>query len=137
MTELAIRPTHTRGSLCLSRRHHQDFPQYRIRKVKVQIFPVRTAGQGCSVGGRNTHTHTDGHKIIRLVIHELLLFRFNSFQLLVLHISTVPVSQSDTSRSSPMHTENREIEKYAKRRQKFRDLRPSPAHFCSRDCCLP
>ena len=46
------------------------------------------------------------------MIHELLLFRFNSFRLLASHTSTSPTHRER------INTENREIEKYAKKRQK-------------------
>ena len=61
----------------------------------------------------------------RLMIHELLLFRFNSLQRLVSHTSTALRQPSPAT--SPMHmerinTENGENQKYIKGNKKGQDI---------------
>ena len=51
------------------------------------------------------------------MIHESLLFRFNSFQYLVSHTSTVSRQPARPTSTMRINTENMEIRKYAKRTQ--------------------
>ena len=86
----------------------------------------RASWPGMATGVQETGMH-------QLMIHELLLFRFNSFQLFISHTSVVPRQlglATNAMHRDRINTENREIRELQKKTKMPRPLGPLH-HLCS------
>ena len=86
---------------------------------------TRPQDQGCGEEGVGTQACTDNHKMIHLLVQELLLFRFSSFQ--IVSITHLYYTNAASQATSPNYkekiiTKNKETEKQSKAKRRQKDL---------------